>query len=312
MKKWMFGFLIIMGIAIVGVYIFIPSILTVVSVTPISTKDANALEYSTNSDNWVKWWPTNNRNDSTQVGLYKSVAYQIVSKSYNNTQIKLVYKNDTTIANIAVAGFVNDSIKVIWQFAFKAGLNPITRIKQYNRAIYLKQNIHDVMDGLKTFLEKPENIYGFKIISTIVKDTVLLSTKTVFNHYPTTNEIYAMVAKLQLHIKQTGGVETNAPMLNVTKEDSITYKTIVAIPVKNALPTTSTIAVKRMVIGRILESDSIMGGLATIDHSFNMFEKYFADNKHTSPAIPFQLLLTDRLKEKDSTKWVTRFYYPIF
>ena len=312
MKKWIFGILIIILIAVVCVYVFIPKTLVVATVTPISTNYTSAVDYSSNSNNWKKWWPTINKNDSTQVGTYKGVVYQIVNKSYNNTQIKLVYKNDTTIANIAVAGFIHDSVKVICQFTFEAGLNPLTRIKQYNTAVYLKQNVHEVMDGLKAFLEKPENVYGFKITSTMVKDTVLMSTKTVFNHYPTTYEVYAMVAKLQAYIKQTGGIETNAPMLNVTKPDAITYKTMVAIPVNHTLPETRDIALKRMVIGKILESDSIKGGATTIDHSFKMFEQYFEDYKHTSPAIPFQLLLTDRLKEPDSTKWVTRFYYPIF
>ena len=65
-------------------------------------------------------------------------------------------------------------------------------------------------------------------------------------------------------------------------------------------------------MGKILESDSIKGGKTVVDQSFKIFEQYFEDYKHTSPAIPFQLLVTDRLKEPDSLKWVTRFYYPIF
>jgi len=28
-------------------------------------------------------------------------------------------------------------------------------------------------------------------------------------------------------------------------------------------------------------------------------------------AIPFQMLITDRTKETDSTKWITRLYYPV-
>ena len=312
MKKWMLGILVILSVAVVSVYAFIPQTLVVATVTPINTNYTNAVAYSSDSNNWAKWWPTITKNDSKQVGMYKGVGYQIVYKSYNNTQLKLVYKNDTTIANMAVAGFIHDSVKIICQFTFEANLNPITRIKQYNTAVYLKQNVHDVMDGLRAFLEKPENVYGFKIKSTTVKDTVLLSTKTVFNHYPTTIEVYAMVAKLKAYIKQAGGTETNAPMLNVTKHDDVTYKTMVAIPIDHTLPESNTIVLKRMVMGKILESDSIKGGKTVVDQSFKIFEQYFEDYKHTSPAIPFQLLVTDRLKEPDSLKWVTRFYYPIF
>jgi hypothetical protein len=28
-------------------------------------------------------------------------------------------------------------------------------------------------------------------------------------------------------------------------------------------------------------------------------------------AMPFQLLVTDRSKEKDSTNWITQLYYPV-
>ena len=143
----MLGILVILSVAVVSVYAFIPQTLVVATVTPINTNYTNAVAYSSDSNNWAKWWPTITKNDSKQVGMYKGVGYQIVYKSYNNTQLKLVYKNDTTIANMAVAGFIHDSVKIICQFTFEANLNPITRIKQYNTAVYLKQNVHDVMDG---------------------------------------------------------------------------------------------------------------------------------------------------------------------
>lgn len=311
MNKLILGLLVIISVAVVSVYVFIPKTLVVATIIPINTNYKNADRFLSDSSKWVKWWPSSNNKDVKKVGIYKDVIFQIINKSYNNTQIRLVYKNDTTLANIAIADFVNQSIKVICEFSFDAGLNPITRIKQYKTAVYLKQNLHDVFDSIKIFLEKPENVYGFKINSTMVKDTVLISTKKYFDHYPSTQEIYGLVGELRNHIKQTGGLETNAPMLNVTKDNNTTYKTMVAIPVNHTLPTTDKIDLKRMVVGRILESDSVKGGATTVDYSFKMFEQYFTDYKHTSPAIPFQLLVTDRDKT-DSSKWITRFYYPIF
>jgi hypothetical protein len=243
---------------------------------------------------------------------YNDITYHIIGKSYNNTQIALEYNKETTIVNLAVAGFNHDSIKVICQYNDKASMNPFARISRYNRAVYIKQNIKDVMQKLQQFLEKTSNIYGYNIISTMVKDTALMSTKTYLNHAPTTEDIYSLVNQLRTHIKEQKGAIINAPMLNVTKETETSYKVMVAMPVIHTVAETNTIQLKRMVIGRILESDSIKGGPATIAHSFKMFEKYFADFKHTSPAIPYQQLITDREKETDTTKWITRFYYPIF
>lgn len=313
MKKWSIILVALIAIAVTGVYVFIPSNLVVSSVTPMYTNYVSAAEYVSNEDHWAKWWPGKiEKLGNKTIGTYKDATYQIIVKSYNNTQIALVYNKEITVINLAIAGFNRDSVKVICQYNDTASLNPFTRISRYNRAVYIKQNIKDVMQKLQQFLEKTSNIYGYNIISTMVKDTALMSTKTYINHAPSTADIYSLVNDLRNHIKQQGGTIVNAPMLNVTKETETSYKVMVAIPVNHTLAETNTIQLKRMVIGRILESDSIKGGPATVAHSFKMFEKYFADFKHTSPAIPYQQLITDREKEIDTTKWVTRFYYPIF
>jgi hypothetical protein len=313
MKKWSIILVALIAIAIASVYLIIPSNLVVSSVTPMYTNYTSAVEYASNENQWAKWWPgkLDKVGDKT-MATYNDITYYIVGKSYNNTQIALEYNKETTIVNLAIAGFNHDSIKVICQYNDTASMNPFARISRYNRAVYIKQNIKEVMQKLQLFLEKPVNIYGFNIISTMVKDTALMSTKTYLNHAPSTADVYSLVNQLRNHIKQEGGTIVNVPMLNVTKENATSYKVMVAMPVNHTLAETNTIQLKRMVIGRILESDSIKGGPATVAHSFKMFEKYFADFKHTSPAIPYQQLITDREKETDTAKWVTRFYYPIF
>jgi hypothetical protein len=35
------------------------------------------------------------------------------------------------------------------------------------------------------------------------------------------------------------------------------------------------------------------------------------DHQRVAPAIPFQSLVTDRTKQPDTSKWVTRLYWPI-
>ncbi|MFC4231756.1 hypothetical protein ACFOW1_07630 [Parasediminibacterium paludis] len=313
MKKWLIILVAFIAIAIASVYIIIPRNLVVSSITPMYTNYTSAVEYASNEENWTKWWPGKlEKVGDRTIATYKDITYHIVSKSYNNTQIALDYNKKTTIVNLAVAGFSHDSIRVICQYNDTASMNPFTRINHYNRAVYIKQNIKEVMQQLERFLEKPSNIYGFNVISTIVKDTALMSTKTYLNHTPSTIEVYKLVNELRRHIQQQGATIINAPMLNVTKETETSYKVMVAIPVNHTVAETNTIQLRRMVIGRILESDSIKGGPSTVEQSFKMFEKYFADFKHSSPAIPYQQLITDREKETDTTKWITRFYYPIF
>ena len=100
-------------------------------------------------------------------------------------------------------------------------------------------------------------------------------------------------------------------MLNVMKTDN-SYVAMTAIPVDRELPATNEFASKFMLKGgNILEAE-IKGGPFTIERSFNELENYRADHKYTSPAIPFQSLVTDRAREKDTAKWITKLYYPVF
>ena len=85
-----------------------------------------------------------------------------------------------------------------------------------------------------------------------------------------------------------------------------------AIPVDRELPLTKEFAPKFLLKrGNILETE-VRGGPYKIETGLNELENYKNDYKFTSPASPYQLLVTDRLKEQDTAKWVTRLYYPVY
>ena len=56
--------------------------------------------------------------------------------------------------------------------------------------------------AMKAFLEKTENIYGFEIKKTLVTDSVLISIRRSFEHYPNVQEIDAMIQNLKKYIVQ--------------------------------------------------------------------------------------------------------------
>jgi hypothetical protein len=66
-----------------------------------------------------------------------------------------------------------------------------------------------------------------------------------------------------------------------------------------------------MVPGRFLKTE-VTGGPYIIEHAHKMMQQYFEDYKRTSMAIPFEYLVTDRSKEPDTAKWVTRIYGPVY
>jgi hypothetical protein len=62
--------------------------------------------------------------------------------------------------------------------------------------------------------------------------------------------------------------------------------------------------------GNILVTD-VNGGPSAIKYAFDRLEEYVSDTKRIPPAIPFESLITDRRKERDTSKWITRIYYPV-
>jgi hypothetical protein len=100
-------------------------------------------------------------------------------------------------------------------------------------------------------------------------------------------------------------------MLYVYKNEFNMFESMIGLPVKNIIPETNDIRIKRMPYGGNMFAADIKGGLYTIQKGFDDLNTYLIDSKRTSPAIPFELMVTDRSKETDTAKWITRLYYPI-
>ena len=86
---------------------------------------------------------------------------------------------------------------------------------------------------------------------------------------------------------------------------------MVAIPINKVIPENEKFVSKRMVPGKILVAQ-VRGGTYTTAAALRKLEIYMDDNRLSSPAIPFESLLTNRIEEPDTTKWITKIYYPIY
>jgi len=100
-------------------------------------------------------------------------------------------------------------------------------------------------------------------------------------------------------------------MLNVFETGPESYEAMVAIPTKWDIPMEGNFKLKKMVLGNILVGE-VKGGVKTITQQEKELAFYVTDHNKMSPAISFQSLVTNRLQEPDTSKWVTRLYYPVF
>ena len=100
-------------------------------------------------------------------------------------------------------------------------------------------------------------------------------------------------------------------MLHIKANDSTHFEAQIAIPVDKPLAETKTFSVKRMLKnGNILVTE-VTGGNAQTDHAMTQLELYLSDHKYYPVALPFYMLVTDRMNNPDSSQWLTRIYYPI-
>lgn len=191
----------------------------------------------------------------------------------------------------------------------------IQRLSNYFNRAKLKKNVKEVMSSLVDKCEDQISVYGGRISEVRLQDSTLLFSKNVTTTYPTTDQIYDEIEKLASYAQSFGAKQTNAPMLNAKKMpgDSTKYVFSVALPIDKELPSTKDITTKRMFAGgKFLLLEITGGGYHTIQKMEKNLENYLNDHTLLSPAIPFQSLVTNRVQEKDTAKWNTKLYYPIY
>jgi hypothetical protein len=294
-------------------YFFIPKTLSISEVVRIKATSGGAQRFLADTTRWAKWWPENkNKNSENTAGpfMYNGYSYQAGVNFISTTAIIIGQNADTIHSSIHVVAVRIDSLLVQWQCKILSSANPVKRILQYYKAIEIKNNMASILAAAKTFLERKENIYNATIIHTTVQDSSLVATKVITPEYPNTKTIYELVHSLRAYSKLHGATETNFPMLNVMK-DSASFLTMVALPVNKELPAKGNIIFKRLIQGNLLATEA-KGGTNIIQEHLAEMENYLDDYQLISPAIPFESLVTDRSTEADTTKWVTRIYYPVF
>jgi hypothetical protein len=296
MKKWIIGILIMALIFLSLTYLLIPSTFRIVNVIFVKS-NVNAVQRTLSHQQlWDKW---------------SSGEFTITKVLSNGINVSSSSKGRAVMGQIIVIPLRDDSSGIRWESSLPSATGPLERISGYLNASSLKEKMKQAMDQLKVFCAKDSNVYGINIKQTSTKDTFLLATKFNVDQYPTTNEIYRHIHAIKLFIAEKHLAQTSFPMLNVTSNDSGQYRCMVAVPVNKIAQGKADIFFVRMVPGRFLTAEQ-KGGPATISQSHESMKLYFKDYKRTSMAIPFESLVTDRTREKDTANWVTRLYYPVY
>jgi len=307
MKKLTIGIIVILVLILCSVYVFIPSKIEISGVSTINCIPKVASNSINDSMMWEKWWP----NKSSKHFSYNGYEYELINPLTDGAEIT-IKKNETIYqTKVLMVPVGRDSTTAHWFVSYSASMNPLKRIRQRKEAVTIKNNLDSLLERLKNFAGETRNIYGFHIERGTFPDTILAATKFVTVNYPTIQNIYDAINKIKTVIAKQGAKEKGSPMLNIERIDSLQYETMLAIPIDRELNKELNVATSIMLTmkDRFLFTE-VIGGPVAIQKAHEAINKYMLDHVLTAPAIPFDILITDRSKQGDTSKWRTTIYYP--
>ena len=306
----------VMVVLFAGVYVFIPNIIVVKKSVKVNISQPAIFRLLIESGQWNKGWPGSELNnamtDISQSVFFNGNSYSVTDKKYGSL-ILAIHHGADRIANSAlnIISVSKDSVLLDWEASIPSSYNPLQRGQRYQQSKKIENDLGVLLGRMADYYSKPANVYGINITQQSVTDSTLFFTYDSTKGYPGTEHIYLLINQLKKYIASQQANITGYPMLNIYTKDSLTYLVKVALPVDKKLPPSGNMAYKWMLPGGNILIAEVKGDSKAINNALKQMEYFINDYGRQAPAIPFLSLVTDRLQERDSSKWVTRIYYPV-
>lgn len=314
MKNWIWLFLAFVA-AVFIFYLFIPAEYTFNESAHVEVTENEANRLLPKESTWNEISNTtrvgNNPTDTGIGFMTDGAKFRFQGASYGTFSFN-VNINETNVPGILqVIPKADSSIWLNFKISYSTGTSPVNRVRNYFKARELGSSSQKFLDATTQYLERVEEGSRKQIVRSTVMDTNFLSLQFVTEGYPATEEIYKRIDSLTKYIGAQGAKINGAPMLHVRPMDSLRYLSMVALPVNTPVETAGKFSRKKMIRGNILVYE-FKGGSNSTREAFSKVEQYVQDHRLKSPAIPYVSLITNRTAEPDSSKWVSRIYYPIY
>lgn len=262
-------------------------------------------------ENWDSFFPGDTlKNNSFKID---DRIYNIIGRNVSSIDLEAYDEGSPEhkwIANIAVY-HTSDSTFFMYQAKqARPTNNPFRKISSWFKMNAQDNQLNMICDAASNYFNSIEHIYGFKIIENKMADLTMLSTKMTTIDTPDVKSIYTLIGTLRDAIKDTDAEPIDSPMLNITRITEKELVTMVAIPISKDIPVHGNILLKKMIPGNKLET-TVKGGELRLKSAYQAMRFYMEDQMKTAPAIPYQILMTNRLNTPDSL-WITKINFPIF
>jgi hypothetical protein len=303
---------ILLVILSIILFIFIPGKSVITGTRVIATTPAGFDSCLHKLEKWKQWWPgTNPLTGNDSLFDYDGDSYKLSAIYRDGATIGVNAEKDPVQVQIRIIPYNRDSITAEWRAIIVSGNNPITRISRYKSAGKIKKNIEAIFSALCQFSEKTENMYGYRIERSTFTEINLIAYQFKSDRYPPVATIYNALNRLRQYIVSQGAGEKYYPMMNTRSIDSSHFETMIAVSIDREIPANGEFFIRKMVPmkDRFLKTE-VTGGNASIENAHRAIKKYMTDRSLFDPAIPFEILVTDRSKVTDTAGWKTIIFYP--
>ncbi|MEN9571565.1 MAG: hypothetical protein RL172_2796 [Bacteroidota bacterium] len=308
MKKWIATLVILLICVSAFTYLYIPNTINIKAETDIPATQQGLHRMLLDKGNVKKWWPGTATDTAL---LLHGNQYQFIN---NNISLLVVPVNSNHFAlhsSLYIVSIQTDSVHLAWVGQVQAPANPVKRWQVWRAANAINNDWAVLLKSMRNFYSNNQNIYGIKVEKALVADSILITTSATTLTYPSTEFIYQLLDKLDAHAVQGGAQKTSNPMLNIEKNETGNYHVRVAQPLNKALPDAQGVFCKRMLgNGNILVAE-VTGPGSRAAEAYKQIALYASDYQRVPPAIAFYSLVTNRRTQTDSSKWVTKIYFPV-
>ena len=282
-----------------AVYILIPSQILIKGQQMVYQPSTSVNRGMMQTEKWSAWMPKD-----IQITVLGSLVATIQAElTIDQLQVPVLFSIMDGKDKSAIISFETSMDNSQW--------SPIARIQYYIFSKKIQYKLDRVIEAAGAYYNYSKGIYGFDIVETRVKDSSLVAIDQTLKDTPSIVQIYQMVDQLEQEISAQNGKAKGAPMVNITRMDKDAVYTQVAIPLERDITVHAGFTIKKMVLGNLLSVD-VQGDQAKVHQAFEATKQYIIDKQKSSPAIPFVIYNTNRLLEKDPSRWKSTINYPIY
>jgi hypothetical protein len=214
MKRLLFLLLLVAVAVVGGAYIFISDEVQITKVALLQVNRKTAFRCVTQGD-LIKSFLDDSLTSQADGNAFAfnrdDIAFTFKRRMFDLVEVPINYKSSEWSSFISFNELAPDSTRVEWSTKMEMSANPFKRIQQYQHARKIHLSMAQILEQLQKFTANNENIYRFKILRTTLADSLLVTTKSISKTYPSTEEYYTLIQKLQKYVSDKKATPVNYP-----------------------------------------------------------------------------------------------------